>query len=71
MAESNPFTDGGPEEPPSERLTPSEDATLRRLHWFSAVGVALSPEQRALLQQLRARDLRTEVREPVDVLQTG
>lgn len=52
-------------EPP---LTPDEDALLRRLHWFESLGIELSPERRALLTSIRARDKRTVIRDPGDVV---
>lgn len=50
----------------SDKLTPEEDAILRRLHWFEQMGIELSPERRALLTSIRSRDKRTDVREPGD-----
>ena len=46
------------------RLTPEEDAALRRLHYFRSIGIALSPELEALEEELRARDHRREIRDP-------
>jgi len=51
-----------------DNLSSDEDAVLRRLHWFERYGVELSPERRALLTSIRARDKRTLIREPPDVL---
>ena len=47
-----------------ERLTPAEDATLRRLHSLERLGAHLAPPKRQLKDELRARDLRSEIREP-------
>ncbi|MBK5305341.1 MAG: hypothetical protein JJD92_01490 [Frankiaceae bacterium] len=46
------------------RLTPSEDGVLRRLFFFEANGATLAPPLRVLKAELRARDQRSEVREP-------
>ena len=46
------------------RLTPAEDAMLRRLFFFETNGAALAPQLRVLKAELRARDQRSEVREP-------
>lgn len=48
------------------RITRDEDGVLRRLSWFERLGNILSPAQRARKAELRARDLRAEVREPFD-----
>lgn len=50
----------------SEKLTPEEDAILRRLHWFEQMGIEVSPERQALLTSIRARDKRNEIRDPGD-----
>ena len=52
----------------TEPLSSEEDALLRRLHWFESLGVELSPERRALLTSIRARDKRTVIRDPHDVV---
>ena len=52
----------------TEPLTSEEDALLRRLHWFESLGVELSPERRALLTSIRARDKRTVIRDPHDIV---
>ncbi len=48
------------------RVTPDEDGVLRRLTWFERLGAILSPLQRARKAEIRARDLRAEIREPAD-----
>ena len=45
-------------------MTPEEDATLRRLHWFERFGAELAPALRVLIASIRARDKRAAVREP-------
>ena len=52
----------------TDKLTPEEDALLRRLHWFESLGVELSPERRALLTSIRARDKRAVIRDPHDLV---
>ena len=47
-----------------ERLTPAEDATLRRLHSLELLGNELAPPLKQLKQEIRARDLRADIREP-------
>jgi hypothetical protein len=54
----------------SDKLTPEEDAILRRLHWFEQMGIELSPERQALLTSIRARDKRSDVREPEEEVTT-
>ena len=49
---------------PARGLTPEEDAILRRLHYFETTGVSLAEPMRILKNELRARDQRTEIREP-------
>jgi hypothetical protein len=52
----------------SERLTPAEDAELRRLHWFERVGCSLADSLSTIKESIRARDMRATIREPeVDV----
>lgn len=53
---------------PSDKLTPDEDAVLRRLHWFEQFGVELAPRADELKESIRARDKRAEIREPPDVV---
>jgi hypothetical protein len=50
----------------TDKLTPEEDAILRRLHWFEQMGIELSPERQALLSSIRERDKRSEIRDPGD-----
>ena len=47
-----------------ERLTPEEDAALRRLHCLERLGAQLSPQMRALKDEIRNRDRRLEIRDP-------
>jgi len=47
-------------------LTPAEDEELRRLAALAAFG-SLTPEMGEIYRELRARDRRTEIREPRDV----
>lgn len=54
--------------PTDDRLTPEEDAVLRRLHWFEKFGVELAPRADDLKSDIRARDKRAEIREPPDVV---
>jgi hypothetical protein len=46
------------------RLTPFEDGVLRRLFFFETSGATLAPPLRVLKAELRARDQRSEVRDP-------
>jgi hypothetical protein len=48
----------------SERLSPEEDAALRRLHWFETLGCELSNALHNLKDNFRSRDRRTEIRDP-------
>jgi hypothetical protein len=48
----------------AERLTPEEDAVLRRLQYFQDTGVTLALPMQALKAELRERDQRSEVRAP-------
>ncbi len=50
----------------SGRVTRDEDGVLRRLTWFERLGAILSPAQRARKAEIRARDVRVEIREPFD-----
>ena len=50
-----------------EKLTVEEDAELRRLNALAMFG-DLGPRTGALYRELRARDRRLEVREPVDLI---
>lgn len=47
-----------------ERLSPEEDQSLRRLHWFEALGCELSSALKTLKDNFRGRDRRSFVREP-------
>lgn len=55
----------------SDRLTPAEDAELRRLHYFERLGCELAPNVSAVKGQIRARDKRATVREPEDAATPG
>jgi hypothetical protein len=46
-----------------QKLTREEDDELRRLHWFSQIGV-LSLAKRERMLELRLRDRRKDVRAP-------
>lgn len=46
-------------------LTPEEDGVLRRLHFFEMNGLSLALPMKQLKAELRARDKRAEIREPV------
>jgi hypothetical protein len=50
---------------PGRGLTAEEDAVLRRLHFFETTGVTLAEPMRMLKNELRARDQRSDIREPV------
>lgn len=50
----------------TDKITPEEDATLRRLHWFERFGVELSPDMRVVKAGIRARDKRSVIREPAE-----
>ena len=54
-----------------ERVTPEEDAELRRLHWFERMGFELSAPVRAVKTSIRARDKRAVIREPEDAATLG
>ena len=49
-------------------LSVEEDEALRRLHWFEANGCALSENQLALKQTIQARDRRSDIRIPRQVV---
>ena len=51
---------------PATGLTPDEDAVLRRLHFFETHGLSLAIPMQELKAELRARDKRTEIREPAN-----
>jgi hypothetical protein len=48
----------------TDKLTPEEDAVLRRLHWFERFGAELSPALRVVKATIRQRDKRGAIREP-------
>lgn len=50
---------------PAAGLTPEEDGVLRRLHFFETQGISLAEPMQELKADLRARDKRSEIREPV------
>ncbi len=50
---------------PAARLTAEEDGILRRLHYFEVNGISLAMPMQTLKAELRARDQRLEIREPV------
>lgn len=54
------------EGPTTERLTPDEDAALRRLHLFEGLGVVLTDDYATVKQALLERDRRERVRPPFD-----
>lgn len=47
-----------------QRPTPDEDATLRRLSYLERLGAELAPPMQVLRDEIRARDLRDEIRLP-------
>jgi hypothetical protein len=55
----------------SDKLTPEEDAELRRLHYFERFGCELAPKVRAVKGQIRSRDKRAVIREPEDAATLG
>lgn len=52
-----------------KRLSPYEDGVLRRLFFFESSGARLAPPLQVLKAELRARDQRDSVRDPVLTLQ--
>lgn len=50
---------------PAKRLTPEEDGILRRLHYFETSGITLAVPMQTLKAELRSRDQRAEIREPL------
>jgi hypothetical protein len=50
----------------ADKLTPEEDAALRRLHWFERFGAELSPALRVVKASIRQRDKRGVIRDPGD-----
>lgn len=55
----------------SERVTPEEDAELRRLHWFERMGCELAAPVHAVKTSIRSRDKRAVVRDPEDAATLG
>ena len=53
---------------PTNPVRPSveEDGVLRRLHFFEQSGAVLAPALQRRKQELRGRDARATVREPLD-----
>ena len=51
-----------------ERLTPAEDAELRRLHWFERLGCQLSDALVTIKDNIRSRDRRAVIRDPEAVI---
>ena len=49
---------------PAKGLTREEDGVLRRLHYFETTGISLAMPMQLLKAELRARDQRSEIREP-------
>jgi hypothetical protein len=52
-----------------ERLSPDEDAALRRLHWFEQWGCDLSNALRTLKDGFRHRDRRSYIRDPFSTVE--
>jgi hypothetical protein len=48
----------------ADRISPEEDATLRRLHWFERFGVDLAPPLKVVKATIRSRDKRSVIRDP-------
>jgi hypothetical protein len=55
----------------SDKISPDEDATLRRLHWFERFGAELAPPLRVMKHAIRSRDKRSEIRDPDDAATRG
>ncbi len=53
------------------KLTPEEDAELRRLHFFEQTGNQLAPAVAVIKDSIRARDRRDEIRPPKDDVVIG
>ena len=47
-------------------VTPSEDAMLRRLAQFERLGASLAPTMVILKEEIRSRDRRDTIREPLE-----
>lgn len=52
----------------TSRLSPDEDGMLRRLVFFETSGATLAPPLQVLKGELRARDQRRTVRDPVSAV---
>jgi hypothetical protein len=50
----------------ADKLTPEDDAILRRLHWFERFGAELSPALRVVKATIRERDKRKDIRDPTE-----
>ncbi|MCU1600883.1 MAG: hypothetical protein JWO22_1592 [Frankiales bacterium] len=53
-----------PEGVDPQKVTPEEDATMRRLHWFERFGADLSPQLKVVKASIRSRDKRALIRDP-------
>ncbi len=53
------------------KLTPEEDAELRRLHFFEQTGNTLAPAIAHVKDSIRARDRRDDIRPPKDDVVIG
>ena len=49
-----------------KKITPEEDAILRRLHWFERFGADLAPPLKVVKASIRSRDKRAVIRDPDD-----
>jgi hypothetical protein len=58
-----------PRDDKGERLSPDEDAALRRLHWFEQWGCDLSNALRTLKDGFRHRDRRSYIRDPFSTVE--
>ena len=55
----------------SDKLTPEEDAELRRLHYFERFGCELAAPVKKVKELIRARDKRAVIRDPQDAATLG
>lgn len=55
----------------ADKLTPAEDAELRRLHYFERFGCDLAPAAKVVKEQIRSRDKRAVIRAPQDAATLG
>lgn len=55
----------------ADKLTPAEDAELRRLHYFERFGCELSAPVKAVKGAIRSRDKRAVIRDPQDAATLG